>query len=233
MQVIDTPGLQTEREEAEYQRERRAASELAMPGPHALLFVLRHRHVTDDDLSGFRTLTQQLGQGLSHHTVVVLVGSPNDPVRGSGSGPCLPLTSAHQQVFGVPPELPGGGGGGGGGGEGRGVGGGEGGRRGEGGGEGRQGEGGGGEGEGGGVEHDEGMVFRALLQEAGGKLWVVDNAMKDSRVRHAQVDALLKTVYRILDNSGGNCFHGDQIAKETAETRQAQDRARKGSCCFL
>ena len=206
MQVIDTPGLQTGREESDYQRERRAASELAMPGPHALLFVLRHRHVTDDDLSGFRTLTQQLGQGLSHHTIVVLVGRPNDPVRGSGSGSCLPPTSAHQQVSGVPPELPGRGGGG---------------------------EGGGG----GGVEYDEGMVFRALLEEAGGKLWVVDNTMKDSRARQAQVDALLKTVYGILDNSGGNCFHGDQVAKEMAETRQAQEkgnnRAREGSCCFL
>ena len=202
MQVIDTPGLQTEREDAEYQRERRAASELAQPGPHALLFVLRHRHVTDDDLSGFRTLTQQLGQGLSHHTVVVLVGRPNDQVRGSGSGSCLPLTSAHQQVSGVPPELLGGGGGGG-----------------------------------GGVEHDEGMVFQALLEEAGGKLWVVDNTMKDSRARQAQVDALLKTVYGILDNTGGHCFHGDQVAKEMAEARQAQEkgsyRARKGSCWFL
>ena len=237
--MIDTPGLRSGREDAEYERERRRASDLTLPGPHALLYVVRHQHVTDEDLAGFRSLARHLGQGLSHHTVVVLVGAPTTthpgapahllppPQEGSElePGAAAPATSPHPLAAPQPVD-----------------------------------------GDpssssfsspcssssssspsssvselpGGVVSHDEGSVFSALLQEAGGKLWVVDNLEKeDASARNGQVNALVKMVYGILDNSGGNCFHGDQVAKEAAKGRKAKDKdkdkdgARRGSSCWF
>ncbi|KAL8612096.1 hypothetical protein ACOMHN_013975 [Nucella lapillus] len=109
IQVIDTPGLQNSPRDKDndYQQERKRASQLLSPGPHALLYVIRHREVTQDDLQGYRTLKQGLGQGLSHHTILVLVGeaSPGGSSSSLSGPPPHDLDEAQREEGEVFPVL--------------------------------------------------------------------------------------------------------------------------------
>ncbi|XP_076441226.1 GTPase IMAP family member 8-like [Babylonia areolata] len=230
VQVVDTPGLlqkqtapgdgkeqghgQEDRATQDYHRQGRRASQLLSPGPHALLYVVRHRNVTQEDLAGFRTLRQTLGQGLSHHTIVALVGGPQgsalhaghcpeeekeeEEEKESGGGQCPTLEDGRRSSTSQPME------------------------------DGRRSsatEG---------AQAAEGEAFQTLLKEAGNKLWLVSNAeVPVVGARERQVDVLMGLVRGILNNSGGDCFYANQAAARRMSNDETKAQARKGSCWFL
>lgn len=81
----------------DFRKERRRATDLISPGPHAIIFVLRHHDVNEEDLACFNTLQQQLETSITKHIILALVGV-SEELKSASSQP----TSRH-----LTPEGPG------------------------------------------------------------------------------------------------------------------------------